>query len=321
MGRIELLRRKIGFFGESMRSQLRSQFVTLVLAGSLAGSVQAQSASQNVVSSPPSAAVSHDSVEPVGEDADTAVDPASLLPDLPSLPPAKATLLGGTIQKLDRVRDEITLQVFGGGKMKIFFDPRTHIYLGTAAGTTGDLHAGDRIYVDTILDGSSVFAKNIRLKNSVLAGESQGIVASFRSDKGELMLRDALSPRPLRVRVTPGTQITHGNQPASMSDLVSGALVSVRFRPEANGRDVARQISVLAVPGSHFTFGGQVTGLDLRLGLLVLKSSTDNKTYEIYFDPSLVNLDDNLRQAADVTVQTRFDGNHYVAQSVTVNSH
>lgn len=304
-----------------MRLQ-RAHFVILLISGGLCpGFLQAQAPSQNVVSSPPTAAVSHDSVEPVGDETDTAIDPASLLPDLPSLPPEKATLLGGTIQKLDRVRDEITLQVFGGGKTKIFFDPRTHIYLGAETGNTSDLHQGDRIYVDTILDGSSVFAKNIRMKSAVTAGQSQGVVTNFRSDKGELTLRDALSPTPLRVRVTPGTTINYGNRQGSISDLVSGALVSIKFRPEGNGRDVAREISILAIPGSHFTFGGQVTGLDLRLGLLVLKSSSDNKTYEIYFDPSLINVDDNLRQAADVTVQTRFDGNHYVAQSLTINSH
>jgi len=303
----------------------------IALAGSsLAGSAQEQTApSQNVVSPSPVSpvssmssvsSISKDAIQPVDVDSETRLDPASLLPDLPSLPPGKASLIGGTIQTLDRVRDQITVHVFGGGKMKIFFDTRTHIYEGSRQASTSDLHPGDRVYVDTILDGSAVFAKTIRLKTTASAGESQGIITSYRGDKGELLLRDVLSPLPLRIRITPQTTIVHGDHPASAGELVSGTLVAVKFGPQQDGRDVAREVSVLAVSGGSFTFAGRVTALDLRLGLLVLTSATDNKTYEIYFDPSVIAADDNLRQAADVTVLTRFDGNRYVALSVTVNS-
>jgi hypothetical protein len=284
-------------------------------------SAQTPSPAQSMVSSPATkSADANDPVEATAEESDVSIDPASLLPDLPSLPPAKATLIGGTIQKLDRVQDEITVQTFGGGKVKIFFDPRTHIYLATEPGSPADLHRGDRVYVDTILDGSTVFAKNIRLRNSVIAGESRGIVTSYSRDGGELVLRDALSPRPMKVRLTSQTKIVrldHSSQPV---ELVPGTLVNVKFGPQQNGRDVAREISVLAVPGGNFTFVGRVTGLDLRLGLLVITSSTDNKTYEIYFDPNLIQPDQNLHAAAEVTVLTRFDGNHYVARNLTVNS-
>jgi hypothetical protein len=182
------------------------------------------------------------------------------------------------------------------------------------------LHQGDRVYVDTILDGSTVLAKTIRLKSTASAGESQGIVTSYHADKSELEVRDALSPRPLKIHLTPQTKITHGDHATSASELVTGTLVAIKFGAQKGGQDVAREISVLAVPGASFTFAGRVTGLDLRLGLLVLTSSTDNKSYEIYFDPAVVNADSNLHQAADVTVLTRFDGNHYVANKVTVNS-
>ena len=281
-------------------------------------SAQTPSPAQSMVSSASKTPDANNPVE-AGEDSDTTIDPASLVPDLPTLPPAKATLIGGTIQRLDRVQDEITVQTFGGGKVKIFFDPRTHIYLGTEQGSTSDLRQGDRVYVDTILDGSLVFAKNIRLRNAGVAGESQGVVTSYRRDKSELVLRDALSPQPMRIRLTPQTKIVrldHSSQPA---ELVPGTLVNVTFGPQQNGRDVAREISVLAVPGGSFTFSGRVTGLDLRLGLLVITSSTDNKTYEIYFNPDLIQPDQDLHESAEVTVLTRFDGNRYVARSLTVN--
>jgi hypothetical protein len=304
-----------------------SRFVLCVLSGmvlaggSFAASAQGQAVpSQNVVSSSAATSLSNDAIQPLADDSPTTLDPASLLPDLPSLSSAKASLIGGTIQKLDRVRDEITVQVFGGGKMKIFFDTRTHIYEGRGQASTSDLHLGDRVYVDTILDGSAVFAKTIRLKTTLSAGESQGTVTSYRPDKEELVLRDALSPQPLKIRLTPQTSIIQGDHAAPAGELVSGTLVAVKFGPQQDGRDVAREVSVLAVPGASFTFAGRVTGLDLRLGLLVLTSSTDNRTYEIYFDPSAVAVDDNLREAAAVTVLTRFDGDRYVARSVTVNS-
>jgi len=64
----------------------------------------------------------------------------------------------------------------------------------------------------------------------------------------------------------------------------------------------------------------QVINLDLRTGLLVLTSSTDRKTYEIYLEQSAGTVDDNLRQGAQVSVVARFDGDRYVARSVTVSS-
>src|ERR1700682_4699396 len=39
-------------------------------------------------------------VQPAEESAETTLDPASLLPDLPALRPAKASLIGGTIIKV-----------------------------------------------------------------------------------------------------------------------------------------------------------------------------------------------------------------------------
>jgi hypothetical protein len=95
--------------------------------------------------------------------------------------------------------------------------------------------------------------------------------------------------------------------------------VSIKFGPQRDGHNTVQEVTVLAVPGRNFTFVGHITNLDLRAGLIVLTSATDGKSYEIYFDPSLIKLDDTVAQAADVTVLTRYDGNHYVASSVKVN--
>lgn len=109
--------------------------------------------------------------EPSSE-TDIVADPASLLPDLPRVPAAKATLIGGTLERLDRVRDQVTVRVFGGGRMNVRFDPRTHVYRGGAEATIADLQVGQRIYLDTILDGAQFSPKRFvsrRFRRSVKA--------------------------------------------------------------------------------------------------------------------------------------------------------
>lgn len=246
------------------------------------------------------------------------VDPASLLPDLPRLPRANATLIGGTIAHLDRVRDQITLSVFGGGRTTVLFDPRTRILRGASEATLADLREGERVYLDTILDGSTVFARSIRLSTSGASGESQGIVLKYREERGELTIRDGISPQPVRIRLTSATRFRQGEQTVSAGALQSGSLIAVTFSAEGHGHDVAREVSILAAPGTRFTFTGQVVHIDLRSGLLVLNSSTDHKTYEVYLDP-LVTPDDNLHPGTDVTVVATFEDSRYVARNLTID--
>lgn len=261
---------------------------------------------------------SSDSQSPSGDARAAVSDAASLLPDLPSLPKGKATLVGGTIQKLDRVQDRLTLQVFGGDKLKVLFDTRTRIYQDGLLASVADLRQGDRVYVDTMLDGSAVFARNISIRKSASLGESHGVILRYSSGKGELVMRDALSPQAVKVRVTPATKITQGDHTVSPATLSAGTLIAVKFGSESNGRDVAREVSILAVPGASFTFQGQVTALDLRTGLLVVTSPSDRKNYEIYLDPA-ARVDSALREGVTVSVMTKFDGSRYVARSLTIN--
>jgi hypothetical protein len=253
---------------------------------------------------------------------DNSLDPASLVPDLPALSPKNTSLVGGTIRKLDRVKDQLTVDVFGGGKMNVAFDTRTHIFQDGSPASTADLHKGDRVYVDTILNSGAIFARNIRLKTGGADGMSHGVVMSYNAEKSELIVRDALSPEPLRLRVVPSTRFTDKAQgtAGSAAQLVSGTLVSIKFdAQQKDDRDTASEISILATPGSNFTFAGHVTGLDLRAGLLVLKNATDGKSYDIYLDPATVAVNDKLQLASEVIVLTRFDGTRYVASSLTIN--
>ena len=272
--------------------------------------------------SPPTANIQPANIQPgqpaPGEKADEAAivaDPASLIPDLPPLPPAKATLVGGKLEKLDRVRDQAIVQVFGGGRVKVFFDPRTKVYRGQKEVTIADLKQGERIYLDTILDGDMVFARNIRLSPAAAQGQSQGILLKY--DNSELTVRDGLAPSSVKIHVTPSTKILFEGRPVDASKLRVGSLVSVDFDSQGNAHDTAREISILALPGARYTFIGQVVHLDLRTGLLVMNSSIDHKTYEIHLNPQATP-DDNLQAGANVRITANFQDSRYVAQSVTV---
>lgn len=249
---------------------------------------------------------------------DITLDPASLVPDLPPIPKANATLIGGTIEHIDPVQDEITIHVFGGGKMKAFFDPRTNVSRDGKKASIEDLKTGQRIYADTILLNGTVFARNIRLSGASTLGQSQGVVVAYRGDKNILVLRDLLSPAPMNLRLTSATRITRGTQAASTSDLVPGTLVSVNFVPQPGNRPVAHQVSILITPGTEFTFNGRVTALDLHLGLLVVTSTADNRMYEVHFDPATMPISPDLHEGAEISVQTRYEDNQYVARGLTV---
>ncbi len=272
--------------------------------------------------SAPTEAIQPGAIEP-GEpaiseiDSGISIDPASLLPDLPAVPRKNATLVGGTLEKLDRVRDRITLRVFGGGRTTALIDPRTRVFRGTKEVTIADLREGQRIYLDTILDGSTVFAKNIRLDATAALGESRGVIVKYQVNQGELTIRDGIAPFPITVRFSSSTQFEQGDRMVPASSLVPGSLVDVTFTSEGNGHDTAQKISILAVPGTGYVFSGQVVHIDLRTGLLVLNSSTDHKTYEIYLDPSLPP-DDNLQPGSTVTAVTNFQDSRYVARNLSV---
>ncbi|HEV2400704.1 MAG TPA: DUF5666 domain-containing protein [Candidatus Sulfotelmatobacter sp.] len=309
---------------------MKIAFACLTLGGLLlSSSAYAQASADPATSAmvtPKSDPSSDPNIEPAkpsiaeeSADPSIAVDPASLLPDLPPVPKANATLIGGTVEKLDRVRDRVIVRPFGGGKMTILFDPRTVVYHGEKEGTVADLQEGQRIYLDTILDGNTVFARAIRLNAPQATGESQGVVLKYRSDRDQLTIRDAMSPKPINIRVTSATKFLQGDRPVPASTLVPGTLVSISFATEGDGHTTASQISLLATPGTRYTFTGQVLHIDLRSGLLVLNSSTDHKTYEVYLDPS-INPDENLHPGVTVTVVTNFDGSRYLARNMTINS-
>jgi predicted RNA-binding protein len=282
-------------------------------------------ASSSAIISPKSESKADSSIEPrkpsITEDSDDSivVDPSTLLPDLPPLPEQKATLVGGTVDRIDLVRDKVTVRLFGGGKASFLFDTRTQVLRAGKPVAVADLHEGERIYLDTILDGSDEFARTIRLSAARATGTSQGVVVRFRRDRSAVILRDALSPNSVEVRLSPSTRVSEAGRSVPIYALVPGSLISLSFSSVPDAGNTATEITILAQPGAPYTFSGQVVHIDLRTGLLVLNSATDRKTYEVYL-ASGMNADENLRPGANVTVIAAFDGERYVVRNIRFTS-
>ena len=260
-----------------------------------------------------------------GQAASTPESALGRSPGLPPLPSGRSTVVGGAIRGVDRVRDQFTLNVFGGRTLKVLFDARTQVYRDGLKGAPRDLRAGDHISVETVLEGTSVFARSIHLLSSLPEGECQGQVLNYDPVNRELTVRDVLSREPVKLRVPAGTVFARQGQAASASmdvgasELSRGTLVSVKFHSDNNGQGVVSQIAILATPGTAFVFVGNVVFLDLHSGLLALVDPRDQRRYEVFFDSARFPMSREIHEGADVTLTADFDGSRYVARAITIN--
>jgi len=251
---------------------------------------------------------------------DVTVDPNSLLPNVPAVPKGKATLIGGTISSLDRVRDQVVIRPFGGHDLKVLFDGRTQIWRDGSKASTLDLKIGEKAYVDTVLDGTTIFAKNIRVISKGAFGESRGQIVTFDRGRSEMTLNDGLNPESVKVRIIPGTKVLSDGRETSTNMLRPGTLVAIEFSPAGDSVVSAQQISILAQPGTSFTFVCKVMFLDMHKGILSLVDPRDKKNYEVYFNPSTVHINGDLQLDSDVTVNAAFDGTRYATGAIMVNN-
>jgi hypothetical protein len=243
---------------------------------------------------------------------------------LPPPPRGRSTVEGGTIRSVDPVRDQLILRVYGTKPMKILYDERTQVYRDGVKAPLSDLRAQDHASVETVLDGTKIFAISIHMLSQAPEGEAQGQVLSYDAGTGQLIVRAALSQQPITLHVPSGTpvvgvgQVTVSSPSAGLAELVKGTLISVKFDSSNNGRGVARQISILAAPGSSFVFSGNIVSLDLSANRLVLVDPKDDQSYSIVFDPSRFPMSRDLHVGTHVTVNANFDGSHYVATAARI---
>ena len=239
--------------------------------------------------------------------------------DPPPFPSGGTTLVGGIIRDVDRIRNRMVVNVFGGGRWKVSFDERTHIFRNGAETTQLALKKGERVYVDTMLDPSNhdILARNIRVGVAAPPADASGQITSVDTAHGEVSLRDNINSVPVHFGVDKETQITNGNTPISLSAVKPGALVHVKFSAQGGYRGIAREITVIAMPGAAFTFVGKVAYLDVHRGLLAVQN-IDGKTYDIRFSPHDTTETRNLSVGTPVKIVAVFEGSQYTAQSVQV---
>ena len=173
-------------------------------------------------------------------------------------PRGKTTLLGDMVRNLDYVRDKVTVRVFGGRDVVVLFDDRTHFYRDGVAASARELQSGSRVYVDTSMAGSDIFARNIRILSQAAIGESNGQIESYDPKSGELLVRDVLAAEPTKFHLEPNASVLRDGHPGKNADLHPGTLVSLKFGPSAKGPGAVREITILAEPGGQFVFAGRL---------------------------------------------------------------
>jgi hypothetical protein len=252
------------------------------------------------------------------------VSPPGNSADLLTMPKGKSTVIGGTISGVDPIADRLTLKVFGGKQMKIFFDERTQVYRDGAKSSLRDLRANDHASVETMLDGDAVFARSIHMLSRSPEGECHGQIVSYDPGTGVLTVSESLSPESIRLVVPAGTGIVRQGQsastsrPAGLSDLRKGTLISATFASDMKGQGVASHIAILASPGDELSFSGSVTFLDLHSNQFVVADAQNNQSYKIVFDPASLPGTRDLHEGKNVKVTAEFDGSHYIARAITV---
>jgi hypothetical protein len=234
------------------------------------------------------------------------------------LPDKPMSLIGGSVKKVDAIRNRVLIQPFGGGpEAAILFDDRSHIYRNGAATTVLGIHRGDRVYVDTMTLEHKVFARTIRVETATGPVEAHGQVVHFNASNHEVQMRESLTSQVVSFSISERTALHKKNGVATTADFVPGALIEAVFAPGRKG-GIANDVNILAVPGSSYVLVGRITNVDVRRGLLAVENESDQRNYELRYNAAQVPGHDRLRVGAKVTAQANFDGKSYLVDSISI---
>lgn len=292
----------------------------LLIGCAMVGSAQAQDA---VPTTSPAASVT----SPMPTPDDASPRPTALLADGPPSPltsVGKVGLVRGVLKRLDPIHDQLLIHAFGGGDIRIAFDPRTQLLAADTSTPLLSLPVGSVVSVDTVIDNGKLFARSVRTGPSN-AVELNGQVVRYDAAKSQLILRDPMSPKDLALRITLGTVIVNRGQPAAAQVLSPGVLVRVWFAPAQNAASrvadsVANRVEILAERGNLFSFAGRIVAVDLRSHVLALSNDSDQSVRELAIGSLHADTLGLLREGANVNIQAEFDGEHYNVKTVTVVS-
>jgi hypothetical protein len=231
------------------------------------------------------------------------------------LPPARLSLIGGVVRKVDTLRNRLTVAPFGGGpRCEIAFDERSRILRDGRETTVLAIHPGDRVHVDTQALGAQIFARTIQVESGAATAQARGQVLD--ASGGEFRMMDRMSGETVRISISPRTKVESHGIAVAAAEIHPGALVDVIFAPGAHGE--AQSVSIQASPGQDYTFAGILTNIDISAGVLALDNRSDGNNYELYFDPLTVRELASLVVGAPVSIIASFDGRRYRANSIRV---
>ena len=302
-------------FAKTVASLTFAVLVILASASSLWAQTPPDPTEQRANAGPPDSTPS-DSVSPA-ESARKAPEDYDPLLDPPPLPHSQITLIGGTVTQVDEIQNRITVRPFSGKqRLHMNFDIRTYIFLDGQAATQRDLKPGERVYLDTMLNGNKVFAKSIWIKNGTQSGNGRGQILRYDSRANTITLKDEVSAEPVSFHLDSATIIHKGDMTGSVADLKPGSLVAITFDPAQGRTGGIRELYVLAEPGAAFTFMGRITFVDLSQKLIAVINQSDEKNYDIYFDSIPSTVLQGLREGSQISITAVFDGSRYVAQKV-----
>jgi len=249
--------------------------------------------------------------------------PSTVSTELPAAPTGRSTVMGGEIEKVDDVRDQLRLKIPGSHTITVLFDERTQVYQNGKQISVLSLRPEDHASIETTLDGTAIFAMRIHLLSDLPDGHLRGQVVRYDSAAGELKLRVDQSNQPVTVRAAIGMpiqrvgQLALSKQSSGPGDLVPGSVVDVTFKSGKAGPGIATGVSVLAVPGSDFLIRGSLSFLDIRAGRMTIADSPDH-SIDVSFDASHFPVSHDLQEGLAVKVASRFDGTRYVATVITI---
>jgi hypothetical protein len=230
------------------------------------------------------------------------------------LPRGKTSLVRGVLKRLDPVHDQLLIHAFGGGDVRVAFDPRTQMLAGNERTPFTSLPVGSVVSVDTVMDGGKLFAVSVRA-GTTTASEMDGQVVRYDAAKSQLTLRDPMSPENFSVKITSSSVLLNQGKATSAQNLVAGTLVRAWF---SGAQRTVTKLEILAEPGHSFTFQGKVIAVDLRSRVLSLSNDTDDSIRELAID----SLDSAslglLKENASVRILAEFDGERYKVRSLSL---
>jgi len=263
---------------------------------------------------------------PEPQSALTSANATTGLATLPPAPRGRSTTLGGEIKTVDPVRDEITLRIFGQRPLKILFDERTQVFRDGNRIPLRELAPSGHASVESLLDGTDVYARSIHLLSQSPDGEDSGRVTEFNPGSHELTITSTRFGQQIKMLVPNDTPVTRVGQSMftqlhpGAADLVTGALISIKFQPDSKNRPVAKEISVLASPGATFVFTGSLSALDMHSGVLLLLDPRNGSSYQLSFDSLNLPTTHGLHLGDHVIVTARYDGTNYVTSTITLDN-